>query len=75
MIVLLVKIIATMIQIAERSSAATLIVTAVGGRLENATQKRNCSTIITLVKKEVTNEGYADMLLLALFKSLFHISS
>ena len=68
MIVLLVKIVAPMIQIAERLNAVTVIVIAVGGRLENAIQKRNRPTIITLAKKQVTNEEHADMPLLALLK-------
>ena len=41
MIVLLVNTVATMIQIAERLNAVTIIVIAVGGRLDNALQKRN----------------------------------
>ena len=66
MIVLLVKTVATMIRIAERLNAVTIIVIAVGGRLEDAIQKRNRGTIITLAKKPVVNVGYTDMLLLTL---------
>ena len=63
-IVLFVKIIAPMIQTVGRLNAVKAI--AAGGRSDNAVQKRNRSTIITLAKRTVNDEGFTNILLLSM---------